>query len=433
MEQQESQNIVYQTTIPSDIWWKDQQKDQLTIPLDDTLKQLILRMWHSLPIGGHLGWDETTRRITDCYHWVGAKDWIADYIKGCAICQQYKNLMHKLKTPLYRILVPKTPAPFKQIALDLITGLPKSHEYNTILTIVDHRCIRAAIFPWCKTIIMGPQIASLYLHHIYCWFRLPHKVISDRDPQFTLHFGWALAKELRIQQNISTAFHLQTDSLTERTNQWVEHYLRLIIANQKDWSDWLAIATIIHNNMRNSTTRYSPNQLLIGLELDLIPEQSSSGNNHLAEEQSRLLHERQVMVAHALNKMANSTGTPETCWKVGQKVWLEAKNLSLPHGTIKLASKHHGPFQITRVISPIAYQLKLPYQWNIHLMFHASLLTLYVETDSHGPNYSRLPPDLISGEAEYEVEQIRNHRRHGWWKQLQYLLKWKGYPESNNT
>jgi Chromo (CHRromatin Organisation MOdifier) domain len=31
------------------------------------------------------------------------------------------------------------------------------------------------------------------------------------------------------------------------------------------------------------------------------------------------------------------------------------------------------------------------------------------------------------------VEQIRSHRTWGWRKTLQYLIKWKGYPESNNT
>jgi len=179
MEQQESQGIVYQTTTSSDEWWKDQQKDRLTIPPDNILKRLILRTWHSSPAGGHLGRDETTRQITECYHWIGAKDWIADYIKGCTTCQQYKNLIHKLKTPLYCIPVPTSPAPFKQIVLDLITGLPKSNDYDTILTIVDHGCSRAAIFLPCKTIIMGPQIASLYLYHMYCWYGLPHKVISD--------------------------------------------------------------------------------------------------------------------------------------------------------------------------------------------------------------------------------------------------------------
>jgi hypothetical protein len=43
------------------------------------------------------------------------------------------------------------------------------------------------------------------------------------------------------------------------------------------------------------------------------------------------------------------------------------------------------------------------------------------------------PPDLIDGEEEYKVEQICTHRRWGHCKTLQYLIKWKGYPESNNT
>ena len=38
LEQLESQGITYRTTISSDEWWKDQQKDRLTIPPDDTLK-----------------------------------------------------------------------------------------------------------------------------------------------------------------------------------------------------------------------------------------------------------------------------------------------------------------------------------------------------------------------------------------------------------
>ena len=81
----------------------------------------------------------------------------------------------------------------------------------------------------------------------------------------------------------------------------------------------------------------------------------------------------------------------------------------------------------------MAYQLALPPAWHIHDVFHASLLSPYSETPTHGPNFSRPPPDLIDGEAEYEVEQIRNHRHFGRNKTLQYLVKWKGYPESDNT
>jgi hypothetical protein len=90
-------------------------------------------------------------------------------------------------------------------------------------------------------------------------------------------------------------------------------------------------------------------------------------------------------------------------------VWLKAKNLSLPYRTIKLAPRRHGPFKITKVISPVAYQLELPHQWSIHPVFHTSLLTPYVKTDAHSPNFSQPPPDLTKGEVEYEVEAIRNH------------------------
>jgi hypothetical protein len=78
-------------------------------------------------------------------------------------------------------------------------------------------------------------------------------------------------------------------------------------------------------------------------------------------------------------------------------------------------------------------QLGLPAQWSIHPVFHTSLLMPYTETPLHGPNFTRPPPDLIDGEEEYEVEQIRSHWTWGWHKTLQYLIKWKGYPKSNNT
>src|SRR5258707_10792297 len=118
---------------------------------------------------------------------------------------------------------------------------------------------------------------------------------------------------------------------------------------------------------------------------------------------------------------------------VGTQVWLEGTHLHLPYQATKIAPKQYGPFQIKREISPVAYQLRLPNAWNIYDVFHASLLSPYHETTAHGPNYSRPPPDLIEGEEEYEVEKVVNHQYSGHSQTLQYLIKWKGYPEANNT
>jgi hypothetical protein len=263
--------------------WKTKDTLKLAIPPDPELFCEILKEWHDLLTAGHPGRDETVRRITNQYHWPGARKWIEAYVKGCATCQQNKNLTHKIHTPLYRITVPAQAQPFKQIAMDLIMGLPKSDNYDTILTIVDHGCSRAALFLPCNTTITGPEIAQLYLTHIYKWFGLPKRIISDRDPRFTSHFSKALSKELDISWNLSSTAHPQTDGLSERKNQWIEQYLRLVTANQNKWSKYLSIATLVHNNSRNSTTGYTPSTLLIGWEPPLTPQQIKLSNNQLAE------------------------------------------------------------------------------------------------------------------------------------------------------
>ncbi len=158
---------------------------------------------------------QENNRDTTILPWKGMKAWVTDYIAGCATCQQNKNLTHWPRIPLYRITTPEDSLPFQQIAMDLITGLPKIRGKDAILTVVNHGCSRAALFLPCSTTITGPGIAALYLKNIYPWFGLPKKVITDRDPRFTSHFGKGLAVKIGAQQNISTAFHPRTDGLSE--------------------------------------------------------------------------------------------------------------------------------------------------------------------------------------------------------------------------
>ena len=118
-------------------------------------------------------------------------------------------------------------------------------------------------------------------------------------------------------------------------------------------------------------------------------------------------------------------------WKTGDKVWLEATNLRLHYPSRKLAPKRHGPFEIIQVLSPLMYKLQLPSTWKIHNVFHALLLSPYRSTESYGPLFSSLPPDVIDNEEEYEVEAILSHK--GPTTRRLYLTAWKGYSSSENT
>ena len=118
-------------------------------------------------------------------------------------------------------------------------------------------------------------------------------------------------------------------------------------------------------------------------------------------------------------------------WKVGDKVWLEGKNLCLHYPTKKLAPKQEGPFEISQVISPLSYRLHLLPMWKIHNVFHASLLLAYRETAEHRPNFANPPHKEIDGEEEYEIAEILSHR--GSPGQRSYLVSWKGYSSVENT
>src|SRR6266705_1452966 len=128
-----------------------------------------------------------------------------------------------------------------------------------------------------------------------------------------------------------------------------------------------------------------------------------------------------------------ATSIPEDQFREEDQVWLEAKHLTLPYQMCKLAPKCHGPFTITKKVSPVAYQLETLPTWMIHNMFHISLLTPYHEMIKHGANYNCSLHEMVNGEEEYKVEVVMRHCFFRRTRQLQYLVKWSGYLEADNT
>ncbi len=122
----------------------------------------------------------------------------------------------------------------------------------------------------------------------------------------------------------------------------------------------LPLTTLVHNNTQNSTTGLAPNQLLNGLEPTITPNQRTNSDNLTAELRVDQLRQQRKQATAALNEAANSKSPTTNIFKYGQKVWLKAKNLALPYGSVKLAPRQHGPFPIAQVISPVTYKLTLP-------------------------------------------------------------------------
>ena len=315
--------------------------------------------------------------------------------------------------------------------MDFIVKLPVSDLYDTILTIMD-TFSKASIFIPCNETINAEQTARLYATYVLLHYRLPHRIISNRNPHFTSMLSRELCHTLGITQNISTAYHPQTDGQSEHTNQQLEQYLWIFINyHQQTWASLLPLAQYTLNLWPNATTKKAPFELILGY----IPKVHQSARPlKLPSLEIRLQQLKQARedAKEALRKAADVV--LPTCfepYQKGDKVWLEGRNLNTTHPSSKLAPRRYGPFPITRVVSHTSYQLKLPPQWKLHDVFHATLLTPYKETTLNGQSYQEPTPELINGQLEWEVESLLRVQRHH--NQLQFLVHWKGFSEAHDS
>ena len=128
----------------------------------------------------------------------------------------------------------------------------------------------------------------------------------------------------------------------------------------------------------------------------------------LVAERMKAYHDKHVQSAPVLCK--------------GQKVWLDTCNLCIVGIPRKLADKFAGPYPVTRQVSELAYELKLPHTMKIHPVFHVSLLRPHRKSNLPGRKHPEPVPIEVDGKEEYKVAEIRDSRYYGKWHKLQYLV-----------
>jgi len=355
---------------------------------DPDLRQDILQTLHDSPTAGHPGISNTWELIREQYKGPRLREFVEQYIKGCARCQESKTNVHRSKAPLQRFDTPVEEGPFQYISMDLITDLPKSQGFDSILTIIDQGCSKAAKFIPCMKTIDGTGVALEYLKHLVPWFRLPKRIISDRNPRFTSAFAKEMCKALGIQQNLSTAFHPCTDGQMEHMNAWIEQYLQPWTSGKPSaWSQLLPVAKFAHNSWKHDIACRSPHELLIRIKPQVILKHLES-STPAVETRLRLLNEARQSAQKLLQHVQNRKDNKKLMEiKEGNQVWLKGHNLTIA-GNRKLSPKRYGPFKVSQKISPMAMQLALPPSMKIHNVFHMDLLLLYKETEQYGTPFT---------------------------------------------
>jgi hypothetical protein len=252
---------------------------------------------------------------------------------------------------------------------------------------------------------------------------------------------------------MSTAYHPQTDGLTESNNRSLEEALRAYVNyHQDNWDRWLALLEYAYNNSVNSTTGYTPFFLNYGqhpvspIDHELSSKETETQVNHTAETLLENLYtaldKAHENISHAQQQQKkyadqHRRDIDTQLLKVGDEVLLSTENLRLPGRAPKLVAKRIGPFKITKILSELVYELDLPPTLKgIHNRFHIQQLSYYRSTNRFNtrPTTHYRPPAIVTSDGTedvYEVQNVLKHRRVG--GTMQYLVHWRGYPEYEST
>jgi Integrase zinc binding domain/Integrase core domain len=400
-------------------------REGLVVVADKEIKRKILEMVHDSTIGGHPGQQKTRELISRDSFWYKMTEDVNQFVNGCRKCQQTKIFPAKPQGELYPNLIPDKP--FQVISVDFLTDLPSSQGYDSIMIVVDRSSKRVYSVP-CNKTITSEGAARLFKDTVWRYKGLPETVISDRGPQFTLEFTRELYKLLGIKQNLSTAAHAQTDGQTERVNQEIEQYFRVFINNQmNDWVSWLPIAEHCYNNRVHSATGVSPFFATRGYEVNTSFSPTKQRSNpekfdEFAERMSKAREEAKCALKRAADDMKrfyDRKRKPEE-YKVGEQVWLDAKNVTTDRPKKKLDHKRLGPFKITQKISSVVYKLELPSSWRIHPVFHVSKLRRYIPDPYNRP----LPRVTLHVRGDnWEIHNIKSSKLQN--GRLEYHVTWK--------
>jgi hypothetical protein len=391
-------------------------KGRLYVPNDRKLRQDVVKTCHNDILAGHPGKNGTTELVSCYYWWPCMAGFISAYVEGCNRCQRYRKDLHP-KALIQPQEVPE--GPWQTIGIDLISPLPVSRGKDAILNIVDHYMKQIHLFP-VTTQLTADGVASIYFKQVFPLHGIPKKIISDRGPQFAARSMRALYKCLGIDAGLTTAYHPQANGQVERKNQEVEIYLKLFTGKrQDDWADLLPTVEFVINSRLNLATGHTPFELLYGYTPDFtIPVGRPSGipvlDKHL---QNLQVVRKDAEAALRLSKKQMQTDV-EQCMKpykfnVGDKVWLQAKQIKVHQQSAKLGPKQLGPFEITEVRSDVDYKLALPPALRIHDVFHVDCLSPYKGNEVNGQVPPPPEPVQVDGEEEYEVDHIRDSKLFG--------------------
>jgi transposase InsO family protein len=379
----------------------------------------IMRKVHDL---GHPGSNAMVKLIHDQnITWTNLIQDCIEYIKRCFECQRH-NIVKKGYHPLKAI---HANLPGEHMAMDLCGPFPPTNKEKKYVLILVDVCTR---FVFLKAIRNkdGPTIGRA-LYKIFCLIGFPRILQSDNGTEFVNIVVKNLTNNFGTQHRLTTPYHPRGNGVVERNVQTLISKLKKEFhENDITWASNIPMVQLAMNTNIVALHNSSPFSLFFARKFNGFHNFTNDKDELLTRQE---LHDRLEYMTKVVFPAINEK-SKETQRKMIERFNATVLYNDFPDGSKvmtldpikndKLSPKYEGPYTVVRRTSGGTYELRDG--------------TGALLGRNYAPSQLKLVLDEPSPENIYQVEKIVHHRQDPTQNnKFEYKVKWKGYPDNDNT
>lgn len=352
-------------------------------------KLLLIKHQHESKTN-HRGITETYDRLKQNYYWSNMKDDVTKSINDCVACQTLKYSRQKSYIPLVKTETPTKP--FEILHMDTFI-----FEAQSFLTIFDKFSKYGQAYACDKN---AKSICDKLIN-FFSFFGCPETIVSDNGPEFNNELVKELLKAQKINIHFTTPGHHESNSPVERFHSTIIEHLRLLSQKdvKKSVSELMPYAIIAYNNTVHSTTKYTPQELILGHTntrdpFDLIPttfysDYVASHNDKVQAIYNKVTENTELKKEKMLVK-TNPKGDIPYQFKINQKVYKKSSARS------KSKAKFLGPYIIKEILEHNRVKIANFKNQNKTEIIHVKELKQPLVTDVLEPISEEIPQNITT-------------------------------------